>query len=100
MEADHFSRADRALAHIPPVRGIGCAEFHCESGRLAMPDFACDLIWCAGELMVVGPMTKGLRHQRARRGRQRRGAICAVGACPETGFFGVSPPSIAAFAPA
>ena len=51
--------ADRAIAGIPPIWGIGGAEFDCEPGRLAMPDFACDLIWCGGKLLVVGPMTKG-----------------------------------------
>lgn len=52
--------ADRAMAHLPTFRAIGFVEFVCHAGRLAMPDFACDLIWLEDRLAVVGPMTRGL----------------------------------------
>lgn len=72
----HRLDAYHALKRLPRLRAIGFVEFVCEPGRLALPDFACDLIWLDGRLVVVGPMTRGLVVDIA----DRRVALAAL--CP------------------
>jgi AraC-like DNA-binding protein len=54
------AQIDTILLHLPATSGEMYVEFQFKPGRLVLPDIACDLIWTGQDLLVIGPMRRGL----------------------------------------